>query len=73
MNRINIGLNNSLTPIQRQAIIYTNAALLSIGAIGTNFGEIFNRLHNFSFTKVLLKTKMAVIFPGWDGKTEFEY
>ena len=34
MNQVSIGLDNSLSPIQRQAIILTNAGLLSIGPIG---------------------------------------
>ena len=40
MNRVSIGLDNGLSLIRRQAIIRTNAGLLSIGPLGTNFSEI---------------------------------
>ena len=40
MNRVSIGSDNGLSPIRRQAIIWTNAGLLSIGPQGTNFSEI---------------------------------
>ena len=34
-----IGSNNSLSPVRRQAIIWTNAGILLIGPLGTNFNE----------------------------------
>ena len=40
MNRTSIGSNNGLSPIWNQAIIWTNAELLSIGPLGTNFDDI---------------------------------
>ena len=40
-----IGSDNGLSPGRRQAIILTNAGILLIGPIGTNFSEI----HTFSF------------------------
>ena len=36
-----IGSDNGLSPTWRQAIIQTNAVLLSIGSLGTNFHETF--------------------------------
>ena len=39
MNRVSIGSDNDLWSIQRQAIIKTNAGLLLIGNLGTNFSE----------------------------------
>ena len=36
MNRVSIGSDNGLSPIQRQAIIWTNIMLLLIWALGTN-------------------------------------
>ena len=36
-----IGSHNGLSPIRRQAIIWTNAGILSIEPLGTNFCEIF--------------------------------
>ena len=37
-----IGSDNGLSPNQRQVIIWTNAGILLIGPLGTNFSEIFN-------------------------------
>ena len=42
-------------PIRRQAIIYTNAGLLLIGHLATNFSEILIKIRNFSFAKTHLK------------------
>ena len=50
-----IGSDNGLSPGRRQAIIWTNAGILSIGPLGTNFCEISNRIHTFSFKKTHLK------------------
>ena len=36
-----IGSDNGLSPGRRQAIIWTNAGILLIGPLGTNFSEIF--------------------------------
>ena len=41
-----IGSNNGLSPGLRQAIIWTNAGILLIGPIETNFNEIFNQNSN---------------------------
>ena len=38
-----IGSDNGLSRGRRQAIIWTNAGILLIGPLGTNFNEIFNR------------------------------
>ena len=35
-----IGSANGLSPGQRQAIIWTNAGMLLIGPLGTNFSKI---------------------------------
>ena len=40
MNQVSICSNNGLSPIRRQAIIWTSARFLSIGPLGTNFSEI---------------------------------
>ena len=64
VNRVSIGSANGLLPIRRQAIIWTNAGLLSIGPLGTNFSEILIKIQNFSFKKMHLKmlsAKMAAI------------
>ena len=50
-----IGSDNGLSPGRRQAIIWTNAGLLSIGPLGTNFSEILIEIYKFSFKKIHLK------------------
>ena len=40
MNRVIIGSDNGLWPVRRQAITWTNADILSIRPLGTNFSEI---------------------------------
>ena len=40
MNQVTIGSDNGLSPIRRQAIIWTNAVLMSFVPLLTNFGEI---------------------------------
>ena len=47
-----IGSDNVLSPGQRQAIIWTNAGILLIGHLGTNFSEILIKIHTFSFKKI---------------------
>ena len=62
-----IGLDNSLSPDRRQAVIKTNAGVLLIGPLGTNFSEIFIEIYTFSFKKMRLKmysAKMAASFAG---------
>ena len=43
-----IGSDNGLSPGRRQAIIWTNAGILLIGPLGTNFSEILIRIKTFS-------------------------
>ena len=50
-----IGSDNGLSPGQRQAIIWTNAGILLIGPLGTNFSEILIKIYTFSFKKIQLK------------------
>ena len=49
------GSDNGLSPGRRQAIIRTNAGILLIGTLGTNFSDILSQIHTFSFKKVHLK------------------
>ena len=44
-----IGSDNGLLPDRPQAIIWTNAGLLLIGPLGTNFSEILIEILTFSF------------------------
>ena len=41
VNRINIGSDNGLSPIRRQAIIWTNDGLLLIALPGTDFSKVW--------------------------------
>ena len=50
-----IGSDNSLSPGRRQAIIWTNAGILLIRTLGTNFSEILSEIHSFSSKKIPLK------------------
>ena len=54
-----IGSVNGLSPGRRQAIIWTNAGILLIGPLGTNFIEILIGIQTFSFKKVHLKMSSA--------------
>ena len=54
-----IGSDNGLPPGRRQAIIWTNAGILLIGPLGTNFSEILIEISVFSFKKMRLKVSSA--------------
>ena len=54
-----VGSDNGLSPDRRQAIIWTNAGLLLIGPLGTNFSEILIEILTFSFKKMRLKVSSA--------------
>ena len=54
-----IGADNGLSPGRRQAIIWTNAGLLLIGPLRTNFSEILMEFLAFSFRKMRLKVLSA--------------
>ena len=58
-----IGSDNGLLPGRRQVIIWTNAGILLIGLLGTNFSEIFIKIHTFSFKKMYLKMSAAKWWP----------
>ena len=48
-----------LSPVLCQAIIWTNAGILLIGPLGTNFSELLIRVHTFSFKKMHMKMSSA--------------
>ena len=54
-----IGSDDGLSPGRRQAIIWTNAGMLLIGPLGTNFSEISIKILAFSFAKIRLKVSSA--------------
>ena len=69
-----IGSDNGLSPDRRQAIIWTNAGLLLIGPLGTNFSEIWIEILTFSFKKMRLKVSSAKRRPfclGFNVSTDF--
>ena len=54
-----IASDNGLPPGRRQAIIWSNAGILLIGPLGTNFNEILIEIHTLSFKKMHLKMSSA--------------
>ena len=54
-----VGSDNGLSPDWRQAIIWTNAGILLIGPLGTNFSEILIEILAFSLKKMRLKVPSA--------------
>ena len=60
ISKINItGSDNGLSPGRRQAIVWTNAGILLIGPLGTNFSEILIEIYTFLFKKMQLKMSSA--------------
>ena len=60
---ISIASDNGLSPGRRQVIIWTNAGILSIGPLGTNFSEILIEIQTFSLKKICLKLSSAKCRP----------
>ena len=54
LNLAIIDSDNGLSPYWRQAIIWTNARILLIRTLGTNFSEILSKIHTFSFKQMYL-------------------
>ena len=54
-----IASDNGLSPGRRQAIIRTNAGILLIRPLGTNFSEFLVEILIFSFKKMRLKVSSA--------------
>ena len=67
-----ISSDNGLSPVRRQAIIWTNAGILLIGPLGTNFGEIWIGIQTFSFDKLHLKTSSVKWRLSCIGLNEFK-
>ena len=59
VNWVIIASGNGLSPVRRQAITWTNARLLSIRLLGTNFNEIWIGILSISFKKVHFKMSSA--------------
>ena len=58
-NLTTIGPDNGLSPGRRQAIIWTNAGILFIEPLRTNFSEISIEIHIFSFKEMHMKMSSA--------------
>ena len=65
-----IGSDNGLSPGRRQDIIWTNAGILLIRTLGTDFSEILSEICAFSFKKMLLKMSSATWRPFCLGLNE---
>ena len=59
LNCVINGSDNGLSPVRRQAIIWTNAGILFIGPSGTNFSEISIEMQTFLFKKMCLNVSSA--------------
>ena len=59
INKAIIVPHNGFSPDRQQAIIWTNAGILSIRHLGTNFNEIKIAIHTFSFKKMHFKMSSA--------------
>ena len=67
-----IASDNGLSPSRRQAIISTNAGILLIGSLGTNFNEILIEIHTFSLKKIYLKMSSGECRPFCLGLNELK-
>ena len=61
VNYTTVGSDNCLSPERRQAIILTNAGILLIGPLGTNFSETFIEIKIFSLTNLHFKVSSAKV------------
>ena len=70
-----IGPDNGLSPGWHQAIIWTNAGILLIQTLGTNFSEILREIYTFPFKKMHLKMSYGKFRPSFLGLNvlSFEY
>ena len=58
-NQTIIGSDNGLSPDRRQAIIWTNAGILLIRPLGTNFNEMLFEILTFLIMKMRLNVSSA--------------
>ena len=65
-----IGSDNGLSPGRRQAIIWSNAGILLIGPLGTNFSEILIAIEIFSVKKMHLNMSSGKLRPFCLGLNE---
>ena len=74
MNRVSTGSDNALALNRRQAIIWNNAGLLSIGHLRTHFNEMYQNkqllIHENASENIV--SEMAAIFSRGRGGDEFK-
>ena len=58
-----IGSDNDLSPDRHQAIIWTYAAISSIGPMGTNLSEFLIKIYTFSFRKMQFQMSSGKWWP----------
>ena len=68
-----IGSDNSLSPSRRQAIIWTNAGILLIPPLGTNFSKILIEIHIISFKKMHFNWSSGKWWPFCPGLNVFTH
>ena len=76
VSELDLGSGNGLSPVRRQAITWPNAAILLIGALGTNISEIWIKIQNFSFMKMhpkISSAKRRQFCPGGDELKHFHW
>ena len=73
LNWVIIGSDNGLSPVRRQAIIWTNAGILLIEPLGTNFREILIGIQTFSFKNVVCKMASFLSRPQWVNQPVFVF
>ena len=66
------GSDNGLLPSWRQAIIWTNAGILLIWPLGTNFSEILIEIYIFFFMNIHLKLSSGIWWPFCLGLNELK-
>ena len=64
-----IGSDHDLSPGRRQAIIWTHTGISLIGRLGTNFSEIWIKIHIFLLKKMQLKRSTSKYWPFRLGPT----
>ena len=68
-----IGSDNGLSPDRRQAILWTNARLLSMGPLRTYFNENLIKIQQFSLKKMHVKMSSAKWRPSGLGLNVLRY
>ena len=68
VNWVSIGSENDLSPVRHQAITWTNAGLLLIGLLGTNFNKIESEFYHLHSRKCIWNCRLPKwrpFCPGW--------